>query len=59
MTHQYICLSVVYPRSDIRFRPIQVEKETIVYIPKMEELELMYKLFDAVTDSIEQLISLL
>ena len=26
---------------------------TIVYIPKMEEPELMYKLFDAVTDSIE------
>ena len=33
--------------------------KTIVYIPKMEEPELMYKLFDAVTDSIEQLISLL
>ena len=27
--------------------------KTIVYIPKMEEPELMYKLFDAVTDSIE------
>ena len=33
--------------------------KTIVYIPKMEEPELMYKLFDAVTDSIDQLISLL
>lgn len=32
--------------------------KTIVYIPEMEEPELMYKLFDAVTDSIEQLISL-
>lgn len=27
--------------------------KTIVYIPKMEEPELMYKLFDAVTDSID------
>ncbi len=27
--------------------------KTIVYIPKMEEPELMYKLFDAVTDTIE------
>ena len=27
--------------------------KTIVYIPKMEEPGLMYKLFDAVTDSIE------
>lgn len=33
--------------------------KTIVYIPKMEEPELMYKLFDAVTNSIDQLISLL
>lgn len=33
--------------------------KTIVYIPKMEEPELMYKLFDAVTNNIEQLISLL
>lgn len=34
-------------------------KKVIAYIPEMEEPELMYKLFDAVTDSIEQLISLL
>ena len=27
--------------------------KTIVYIPKMEEPELMYKLFDAEADSIE------
>lgn len=27
--------------------------KTIVYIPKMEEPELMYKLFDAVTDCID------
>lgn len=33
--------------------------KTIVYIPKMEEPELMYKLFDAVTNSIDQFISLL
>lgn len=33
--------------------------KTIVYVLKMEEPELMYKLFDAVTDRVEQLISLL
>ena len=31
--------------------------KTIVYIPKMEEPELMYKLFDAVTDSIEGILA--
>ena len=31
-------------------------KKTIVYIPEMEEPELMYKLFDAVVDSIERIL---
>ena len=31
-------------------------KRTIVYIPKMEEPELMYKLFDAVVGSMEDLL---
>ena len=31
-------------------------KRTIVYIPKMEEPDLMYKLFDAVVDSIDGLL---
>ncbi len=31
--------------------------KTIVYIPNMEEPELMYKLFDAVTDSIEGILA--
>ena len=30
-------------------------KKVVVYIPKMEEPELMYKLFDSVVDSIEDL----
>ena len=30
--------------------------KTVVYIPKMEEPELMYKLFDAVVDSIDALL---
>ena len=33
--------------------------KTIVYIPKMEEPELMYKLFDAVTDSLDGLLAAL
>ena len=32
-------------------------KRTIVYIPEMEVPELMYKLFDAVTDSIEGILA--
>ena len=28
-------------------------KKTIVYIPEMQEAELMYKLFDLVSDSLE------
>ena len=31
-------------------------KKTIVYIPEMEEPELMYKLFDAVVDSLERIL---
>lgn len=31
-------------------------KRTIVYIPKMEEPELMYKLFDALVGSMEDLL---
>ena len=34
-------------------------KRTIVYIPEMQEPELMYKLFDAVVDSISELLSYL
>ena len=34
-------------------------RRTVVYIPKMEEPELMYKLFDAVVDSIDGLLQLI
>ena len=34
-------------------------RRTIVYIPQMEEPELMYKLFDAVVDSIDDLLRLI
>ena len=30
-------------------------KKTIVYIPEMQEAELMYKLFDLVSDSLEEI----
>ena len=33
--------------------------KTVVYIPKMEEPELMYKLFDAVTDSLDGILAAL
>ena len=33
--------------------------KTVVFIPKMEEPELMYKLFDAVTDSLDTLLAAL
>ncbi len=32
-------------------------KKTIVYIPEMQEAELMYKLFDLVTDDLQEVIS--
>lgn len=34
-------------------------KKTIVYLPEKQEPELMYKLFDAVTDSLEGLLAML
>ncbi len=34
-------------------------KKTVVYIPEMKEPELMYKLFDGITDSLEELAALL
>ena len=34
-------------------------RRTIVYIPKMEEPELMYKLFDAIVDSIDGLLQVI
>ena len=34
-------------------------KRTIVYIPEMQEAELMYMLFDLVTDSLDEVISFL
>ena len=34
-------------------------KKTIVYIPEMQEAELMYMLFDLVTDSLDEVISFL
>ena len=34
-------------------------KRTIVYLPEKQEPELMYKLFDAVTDSLEGLLAML
>lgn len=34
-------------------------KKTIVYLPEKQEPELMYKLFDAVTDSLEDLLAML
>ena len=34
-------------------------KKVIVYIPEMQEAELMYKLFDFVTDSLDEVISFL
>lgn len=34
-------------------------KKVIVYIPEMQEAELMYKLFDLVTDSLDEVISFL
>lgn len=34
-------------------------KRTFVYIPEMQEPELMYKLFDGVTDNLEELITML
>ena len=34
-------------------------RRTIVYIPKMEEPELMYKLFDAVVGTLDDLVSCL
>ena len=34
-------------------------KSTIVYIPEMQEAELMYKLFDLVSDSLEEINSFL
>jgi len=30
-------------------------KRTIVYIPEMQEAELMYKLFDLVSDNIDEI----
>jgi hypothetical protein len=30
-------------------------KKVIVYIPEMQEAELMYKLFDLVSDSLEEI----
>ena len=34
-------------------------KRVIVYIPEMQEAELMYKLFDLVSDSLEEVNALL
>ena len=34
-------------------------KKVIVYIPEMQEAELMYKLFDLVSDSLEEINSFL
>lgn len=34
-------------------------KRTIVYIPEMQEAELMYLLFDLVTDNLEEVVSFL
>ena len=34
-------------------------KRVIVYIPEMQEAELMYKLFDLVSDSLEEVNSFL
>lgn len=34
-------------------------RKTIVYIPEMQEAELMYKLFDYVTGSLDEVISFL
>ena len=33
------------------------EKRTVVYIPEMQEAELMYLLFDLVTDNLEEVVS--
>ena len=34
-------------------------KKVIVYIPEMQEAELMYMLFDLVTDNLDEVISFL
>ena len=34
-------------------------KRTVVYIPEMQEAELMYLLFDLVTDNLEEVVSFL
>jgi hypothetical protein len=34
-------------------------KKVVVYIPEMQEAELMYKLFDGVTDNLEEVNALL